>query len=168
MGKRREPAAGGMAALRGMLAAMEFEVVPAGEGRYFLRKYDCAAGLAEDEHGELTMFAPPGRVVHGELARLVDRGFQKFLKTADEEIPARMEDLKALHDFQRDLHHAAGQPFLYNLALGSTTDRHLYDRIWFRDTGKQPRVWLDASSGLPQEEMAEAAQFPVSTGGGNH
>ncbi len=155
-----------MDALRGALRAAQFDVLAAGEGRYFVRKYGCAAGLAEDDHGELAMFAPPGRIVAGELARLVDRGFQKFLKTADEEIPARMEDLKALHDFQRDLHHAAGQPLLYNEALGSTTDRHLYDRIWFRDQGRQPRVWVEARTELPQDQMAEAVAFPVASGEG--
>lgn len=168
MGKQRKPAAQGMAELRGPLERLGFEILPAGDRRYFVRKYGCAAGLAEDESGELVLFAPPGRVIGGELARLVNRGFQQFLKTADAEIPARMEDLKALHDFDRDLYFAAGQPMLFNQALGSTSDRHLYDRIWYRDQGAQPQAWAEPPTRLPEDQMAAAVQFNVSPGASGH
>ncbi len=157
-----------MAGLRPALDRLGFQTIAAGERRYFVRKYGCAAGLADDEAGELIMFAAPGRVVGGELARVVDRGFQKFLKTADREIPARMEDLQALHDFERDLHYAAGQPLLFNQALGSTSDRHLYDRIWFRDQGEQPCAWAEPPTRLPGDEMPAAVAFTLSGHGEGH
>lgn len=157
-----------MAGLRGPLEKMGFTIVPAGERRYFVRKYGCAAGLAEAESGEMVLFAPAGRVIGGELARLIQRGFQQFLKTADEEINARMEDLKALHDFDRDLYYAAGQPMMFNQALGSTSDRHLYDRIWYRDEGEQPKAWAEPPTRLPQDELPAAVQFNVSAGTGGH
>lgn len=137
--------------------------------RWFVMKYGCAAGVATDADGHLGFFARPGRVVAGELARLIDRGFQKFLKTADEEIAARSEDLRALHDFERDLRFAAKTPLLYNEALGSVSDRYLYDRIWFRDQAAQPRVWEDPKTALPRSELPAVESFPVSapTGGGH-
>ena len=77
----------------------------------------------------------------GELARLIDRGYQKFLKTADREVPAGAADLRALYEFNRELRYAAGAPVLYNQSLGSVSDRYIYDRVWHRDEGRQPKAW---------------------------
>ncbi|HZT74575.1 MAG TPA: hypothetical protein VE996_13075 [Terriglobales bacterium] len=161
-----KPQPSGFAALRSRLQELGFEILDAGENRYFAVKYGCAAGLTADEQGQPVLFASPGRIVRGELARLIDRSFQKFLKTADGEWPARAEDLGALHDFQRDLHYAAGTPLLYNEALGSVSDRYLYDRIWYRDQGAQPRPWEDARRRLPDAELADAQIFKISAGVG--
>ncbi len=124
------------------LKQMGFALLSAGEGkRMFIRKHDCAAGLEPDEQQGARYFAPPGRILEGELARLVDRGYQKFLKTADHEAPATAQDLRCLNAFNRELHYAAGSPLLYNESLGTVSNRYLYDRIWFRDEGRQPKEW---------------------------
>ncbi len=159
----------GFAALRPKLEKQGFQIAAAGDNRFFAIKHGCAAGITSDEQGQAVFFAPPGRVIDGELARLIDRSFQKFLKTADRELPARAEDLCALRDFTRDLRYAARSPLLYNEALGSVSDRYLYDRIWYRDQGAQPRIWEDPSERLPASELADAAAFKVSAAvGGAH
>lgn len=128
--------------LLGKLQQMGFTLHSAGEGRkIFVSKHDCAAGLEPEAQYGARFFAPPGRVVEGELARLIDRGYQKFLKTADTEVPATTADLRAIHAFIRELHYAADAPLLYNESLGTVSNRYLYDRVWFRDEGQQPRIW---------------------------
>ncbi len=129
-------------ALMSKLQQQGFSLLGAGEGRrMFISKHGCAAGLEPDAEQGARYFAPPGRVVKGELARLIDRGYQKFLKTADSEVPATAQDLRAIYDFNRELHYAAGSPLLYNESLGTVSNRYLYDRVWFRDEGRQPKVW---------------------------
>lgn len=158
----------GFEALRPKLEAMGFDIVAAGDNRYFVMKYGCAAGITSDAGGQLCFFARPGKVIRGELARLIDRGFQKFLKTADAEVPALAEDLRALREFQRDLRYAAHTPVLYNEALGSVSDRYLYDRIWYRDQGTQPRIWEHRNERLPASELPAAVAFNVSADGNGH
>jgi hypothetical protein len=77
--------------------------------------------------------AKGGWVLGGEIARLLDRGYQKFLKTSKLEIPATAEHLRAIHAFNEELKEAAGALTLYNEALGTTSDRYLYDRVKGRE-----------------------------------
>ncbi len=70
-----------------------------------------------------------GWVLGGEIARLVDRGYQKFFKTSKLEIPATADHLRALHRFDDQLKEAVGAMVLYNEALGTTSDRYDYDRV---------------------------------------
>ena len=70
-----------------------------------------------------------GRLVAGELARLVDRGYQKFMKTSQYEFPATARDLHAMHQFSEELRQLTGATSLFNASLGSTSDRYLYDRV---------------------------------------
>ena len=130
--------------MRRKLEEMGFDLVEIDGEKLLARKNGCAAMLqpAEgDASPVLRITVPPGRVVRGELARLVDRGYQKFLKTADAEVPAMPEDLRAISKFQQELRYVLGLPTLYNQALGSVSDRYLYDRVWFRDQGRQPEPW---------------------------
>ena len=128
--------------VRAKLTAQGFEIASLDGGRSLVQKHGCAAGLTVHPDQSLSYFARPGRIIKGELARLIDRGYQKFLKTADAEVPALSEDLRALHAFQRELKYVLGAPSLYNESLGSVSDRYLYDRVWFRDDGKQPKAWV--------------------------
>ncbi|HUX65921.1 MAG TPA: hypothetical protein VMV31_00375 [Terriglobales bacterium] len=131
------------------LAASGFSVSPLREGNQLARKYGCAAILAPAPGGGAEIATAPGLVVAGELARLLDRGYQKFFKTADAEVPALPEQMSALARFENELRFACGIPSLYNEALGSVSDRYLYDRIWFRDQGRQPKPWEeDAAAAL--------------------
>lgn len=133
-------------AVRQKLAELQFQIQPLDGGRYLVRKYGCATVLEQGDGGTAVVVLRPGKVIRGELSRLIDRGYQKFFKTPDAEVPAVPEDLRALADFQKELRFAQGLPMLYNESLGTVSDRYLYDRIWHRDEGKQPRPWLEAVS----------------------
>lgn len=83
-----------------------------------------------------------GIVLGGEVARLIDRGYQKFLKTSKAELPATAEHLKTLHAFHEELREALGATSLYNEALGSVSDRYVYDRVKGReDEQKKVSPW---------------------------
>ena len=75
----------------------------------------------------------PGLLIGGELARLVDRGYQKFLKTSRGELPATAAQLHAIQDFGEELRQIIGPASLYNEALGTTSDLYLYDRLQGRE-----------------------------------
>ena len=75
----------------------------------------------------------PGWLLNGEISRLVDRGYQKFLKTSKLEIPATADHLRALHEFTEELNDAIGAPSLYNQSLGTTSNVYDYDRVKGRD-----------------------------------
>lgn len=75
----------------------------------------------------------PGIVVRDEVARLVDRGYQKFIKTSQYELPASALQLQAIHSFSEELKQLIGEISLYNESLGTTSDVYLYDRLMGRD-----------------------------------
>jgi hypothetical protein len=117
---------------------------PATANRVFLKKYNCSAAIEKDDDDFVRLFARPGYLVGGEISKLVDRGYQKFLKTTKTEIPATADHLKALHDFTEELREATGIPVLYNESLGSVSDAYVYDRVEGRDqpaTSRPKRPW---------------------------
>jgi hypothetical protein len=71
--------------------------------------------------------------LNGEISRILDRGYQKFLKTSKMEIPATADHLRAVHHFNEQLKEATGAMILYNESLGTTSDRYVYDRVKGRD-----------------------------------
>ncbi len=75
----------------------------------------------------------PGVMVKGEVARLVDRGYQKFIKSSQYEIPATAQQLQAIHAFSEELKQLTGAISLYNESLGTTSDVYLYDRLQGRE-----------------------------------
>src|SRR5215831_20407654 len=87
------------------LRAHGFDVLeaPGTQNRVFLKKNSVAAAIERDDNGNVRLFARPGYVIRGEIARLVDRGYQKFLKTTKGEVPATDDHLSALHDFGQEL-----------------------------------------------------------------
>jgi hypothetical protein len=85
------------------------------------------------------MAVRPGPVFGGEIAQLVDRGFQKFFKTSKVELPATADRLTALHRFVEELKEVAGSVTLYNEALGTVSDEYLYDRVKGRDLPESQR-----------------------------
>jgi hypothetical protein len=117
------------------LGGQRFDVAPAQEGAkrtpgaFQVRKYDCAAEIAEAAGGGVLLLAKPGYLLGGEIARLLDRGYQKFLKTSKLEIPATADHLRAIHDFTNELNEATGATILYNESLGTTSDTYMYDRV---------------------------------------
>jgi len=75
---------------------------PGTRGRIFLKKYNASAAIERGPDGAVKMFAYPGYLVGGEISKLVDKGYQKTLKTTKTEIAATAEHLKALHQFAEE------------------------------------------------------------------
>lgn len=121
------------------LAGHQFDVSSAKDGSgnggkgYQVRKYGCAAEITAAPDGTTMVLARPGWLLGGQIARIVDKGYQKFLKTPKLEIPATADHLRALHDFSEELKEAAGGTSLYNESLGTTSDRYVYDRVKGRE-----------------------------------
>jgi hypothetical protein len=124
-----------------ILGSERFDVAPAADGASRaagarrVSKYGCAAEIAPGEgKGEGTrIISRPGWVLGGEISRLVDRGYQKFLKTSRLEIPATAEHLRAIHKFSEELKESVGALVLYNESLGTTSDTYVYDRLKGRE-----------------------------------
>src|SRR5947199_8317429 len=117
---------------------------PATKDRVFLKKYTCSAAIEKASEGVARLFARPGYLIGGEISKLVDRGYQKFLKTTKTEVPATSDHLQALHQFSEELRVATGIPVLYNESLGSVSDAYVYDRVQGRDVpedARKPRPW---------------------------
>jgi hypothetical protein len=118
-----------------ILGSQRFDVAPAQEGAkrtpnaVQVRKYGCAAEIAPAPDGTVLMLSHPGWVLNGEISRLLDKGYQKFLKTSHLEIPATADKLRAIHDFSEELNEATGAVSLYNQSLGTTSDVYMYDRV---------------------------------------
>jgi hypothetical protein len=129
----------------------QFEVLdaPGAANRVFLKKTNCSAAIEMDPNGGAKVFAYPGYLVGGEISKLVNRGYQQFLKTTRTEVPATADKLKALHAFVEDFKEALHLPELYNEALGTTSEDYLYDRVEDRDLpeSKRPeRPWEERKS----------------------
>src|ERR1700739_1733813 len=106
---------------------------PGTASRVFLRKYTVAAAIQKTPDGGVKIFAYPGYLIGSEISKLVNRGYQQFLKTSKAEVPASAEHLKALHSFAEELKVALGLPSLYNESLGTVSEAYQYDRIADRD-----------------------------------
>src|SRR5580698_1211657 len=98
--------------------------------------------VVEDAGTGKVKLGKAGVLVGGEIALLISGGYQMFLRTpSGKEVPALAPQLKSLHAFDEDLREALGLTSLYNVALGTTSDEHLYDRLEDRDKPVHPRPW---------------------------
>lgn len=122
------------------LRAHAFEVrpVPGAADHMEVRKDGCGAVLTRGTEGGTLYSTRPGCLCAGEIAAIVDRGYQKFLHTQRGELPATADHLRALHQFTDELHEAAGTINLYNEALGTVSDLYLYDRLKGREDTPPP------------------------------
>src|SRR6476660_8088890 len=121
---------------------------PGTAGRVFLKKYNCSAAIQKDGDDGVKIFAYPGYMIGSEISKLVNRGYEQFLKTAKNEVPATADHLKALHQFSEELKEGLGLPVLYNESLGTVSESYHYDRIEDRDKPKaerRKRPWEVAS-----------------------
>ncbi|MGC2188027.1 MAG: hypothetical protein WA607_06325, partial [Candidatus Sulfotelmatobacter sp.] len=87
---------------------------PGTNGRVFLRKYNVSAAIQKTGEDGVKIFAYPGYLIGSEISKLVNRGYQQFLKNSKTEIPATADHLKALQSFSEELKEALGLPSLYN------------------------------------------------------
>jgi hypothetical protein len=123
------------------LKAHGFMVSSLAGGSFRVTRGACAVDVTQTE-GNLAIAERAGILLNGEIARLVDGGYQKFFRTSSGKTkPALAEDLKALHDFEEDLKEALGQISLYNESLGTVSTFYLYDRVQDRDRGVPKRPW---------------------------
>jgi hypothetical protein len=119
---------------------------PGTHGRVFLKKYCCSAAIQKEGDG-VKIFAYPGYLIGSEISKLVNRGYQQFLKTSKNEIPASADHLKALQQFTEELKEGLGLPSLYNESLGTVSESYEYDRVVNRDKApaeKPKRPWEKA------------------------
>ena len=124
---------------------------PGTSGRVFVKKYNVSAAIQKTEDGGVKIFAYPGYLVGTEISKLVNKGYQQFLKTSKTEIPATADHLKALHAFSEELKEALGLPSLYNESLGTVSEAYQYDRIVDRDkpaAERKKRPWEVAGKAL--------------------
>ena len=126
-----------------LLGAHGFDIVPyAGvAGGALVTKHGVGAVLtpapespkAEDAAAVAVFAVHPGVLVRGEILRLLDRGYQKFIKTSQYELPASASQLQAIHAFSEELKQLTGATSLYNESLGTTSDVYRYDRLMGRE-----------------------------------
>ena len=112
---------------------------PGTQGRVFLKKYCCSAAIQKNGDDNVKIFAYPGYLIGSEISKLINRGYQQFLKTAKTEVPATADHLKALQQFTEELKEGLGLPSLYNESLGTVSESYHYDRIEDRDKPKAER-----------------------------
>ena len=120
-----------------LLRAQGFETSPyaGAEGGVLVTKYGVGAVLVpaarmKGSDDPAAAFAiAPGVMVQGEVGRLLDRGYQKFIKSSQYELPASAAQLQGIHAFGEELKLLTGATSLYNEALGTTSDVYRYDRL---------------------------------------
>src|SRR5438874_4014138 len=106
---------------------------PGTQNRVFVKKYNVSAAIQKNGDDHVKIFAYPGYLIGSEISKLVNKGYQQFLKTAKAEVPATADHLKALHQFTEEFKEALGLPSLYNESLGTVSESYQYDRIQDRD-----------------------------------
>jgi hypothetical protein len=129
------------------LRAHSFTVEPfaAIDGAVLVTRNGVGAVLAPPQSKEAfaDVAISPGVLIKGQIARLLDRGYQKFIKTSQFELPATASQLQAIHAFTEELNQVTGVMGLYNESLGTTSDLYQYDRLRGRETPMAPpaRPW---------------------------
>src|SRR6201987_1848989 len=112
---------------------------PGTTARVFLRKYNVSAAIQKGPDDSVKIFAYPGYLIGSEISKLVNRGYQQFLKASKTEFPATADHLKALQTFSEELKEALSLPSLYNESLGTVSEAYQYDRVKDRDKSSVDR-----------------------------
>lgn len=130
-----------------ILRAHSFDVAPYAEvaGGVLVSKHGAGAVLvarpqfnarSKERDSSVAFAIAPGVLADGQVARLLDRGNQKFIKTSQFEFPATATHLHAIHRFTEELKLLLDAVDLYNEALGTTSDLYLYDRLKGREAAQ--------------------------------
>src|SRR5579863_4455869 len=83
-----------------------FTVTPRPDGTVLVARGECAVALRESG-GQVHPAELAGILLGGEIASLVDGGYQKFFRTPSGKTkPALASELKAVHEFEEDLKQA--------------------------------------------------------------
>jgi hypothetical protein len=117
------------------LRTHSFAVAPYGPvpGGVLVTKHGAGAVLVAVEGAPAAFAIGPGIMVKGEVGRLLDRGYQKFIRTHAYELPASAAHLESIHAFSEELKQVSGAISLYNESLGTTSDLYEYDRLQGRE-----------------------------------
>ncbi len=102
---------------------------PGVQNRVFVKKNNCSAAIEATADGGVKIFAYPGFLIGSEISKLINKGYQQFLKTTKTEIAATSDHLKTLHQFTEELKEALGATSLYNESLGTVSEEYNYDRV---------------------------------------
>ncbi len=103
-----------------------------GNGKSPVMRKGCAAILID--RGDKVEVERAGVVVGHEIGESTHGGYQMFFVTpTGVKEPALAEQLVELHQFLEDLKEGLGHDSLYNTSLGTTNQRHMYDRVKGRD-----------------------------------
>ena len=113
------------------LRAHSFDLAPfpGVAGGVLVSKHGAAAVLVAGKDAPVAFAQSPGALVGGEVARLIDRGYQKFIQASHSEIPATASRLETIHLFSEELKQLIGAVDLFNESLGTTSDLCQYDRL---------------------------------------
>jgi hypothetical protein len=123
-----------------LLRRADFITQPLPDGRVRIVKHGVAA-IIGDEGKNQPAIERAGIFVGDEIGVLLSAGYQMFLEfPSGKRLPATASELRALHQFEEDVKEALGLESLYNTSLGTTSRKHMYDRVQGRDQGK-PRPW---------------------------
>jgi hypothetical protein len=104
---------------------------------------------SSDNEASAAFAVRPGAMIGSQVARLLDRGYQKFIKTPQFELPATASQLQGIHLFTEELKQVTGAINLYNESLGTTSDLYQYDRLKGREAAQRAplRPWETAGGG---------------------
>ena len=119
--------------------------------------FDVTEAIQKTPEDGVKIFAYPGYLIGSEISKLINRGYQQFLKNSKTEVPATAEHLKALQSFAEELKVALGLPSLYNESLGTVSESYHYDRIQDRDkapVARPKRPWEVAGKAVGAKAVA--------------
>lgn len=124
------------------LKKLGFSVASEASGRVRVSNGSGYAAVIADAGEGKPKIEDSGILVGNEIGILVNAGYQMFFRTpSGKKLPALAEQLKALHAFDEDLREGLGMTSLYNEGLGTTSERHLYDRVECRDVPHPKKAW---------------------------
>src|SRR5271163_507634 len=81
---------------------------PGTKTRVFLKQYTCSAAVEKTDDGGVKIFAYPGYMIGSEISKLVNRGYQEFMKTTKTAVPVTADQLNALQQFPEEMKEALG------------------------------------------------------------
>ena len=102
---------------------------PGIQNRVFIKKNNCSAAIEATADGGVKIFAYPGFLIGGEIAKLINKGYQQFLKTTKTRSRLRPITSRRFTSSPEELKEALGATSLYNESLGTVSEEYNYDRV---------------------------------------
>jgi hypothetical protein len=147
-----------------LLRQAGFQTEKLAHDRVKISKHGVGAIVEEgaDHHPQIDK---AGILVGSEIAVLLSGGYQMFLELpSGQRLAASADQLHSLHEFEEDVKEALGLTNLYNTALGTTSQKHVYDRVYKRDSGAQPKPWVKKQNRISPKATVAKGSAPVRLG----